>query len=162
MKTTDPLHTQPPGLHVLHPGDVACGVRGDRFETLLGSCVAVILTDPRRTVGVMCHIVHAAGAPSSRPGDTRHADVALAEMQHRLFAHGMRLELCEAYVFGGGNMFPSVYPQQPIGERNVHRVLDVLAAEGVRVLRHDVGGTSYRRLHWTVGADAPEITAVPV
>lgn len=158
---------QPPGppmspLHVLHPGDVACGARGECFETLLGSCVAVILADPRRTVGAMCHIVHAAGAPAGRPCDTRHADVALIEMQRRLFAHGMRLALCEAYVFGGGNMFPRLYPHQPVGERNVHHVLDVLAAEGVRVLRHDVGGTAYRRLRWTVGPQEPEITAVPV
>ncbi len=149
-------------VHTLHPGDVRFGWRGDRLVTLLGSCVAVVLTDPRRTVGAMCHIVHTAGTPSAHPGDTRHADVALAEMQRRLFAHNMRLELCEAYVFGGGNMFPGVYPQQPIGERNVQRVLDVLAAEGVRVLHHDVGGTAYRRLHWTVGPDTPEITAVPV
>jgi chemotaxis protein CheD len=158
----DPSDPRMTRTHVLHPGDVACGVRGDRFETLLGSCVAVILADPRRTVGAMCHIVHAAGAPASRPGDTRHADVALAEMQRRLFAHDMRLELCEAYVFGGGNMFPRLYPHQPVGERNVHRVLDVLAAEGVRVLHHDVGGTAYRRLRWTVGPGAPEITAVAV
>ena len=157
-----PLGPQMSQLHVLHPGDVACGERGDRFETLLGSCVAVILTDPRHTVGAMCHIVHASGAPSARPGDTRHADAALAEMRRRLATHGMRLDLCDAYVFGGGNMFPGVYPQQPVGERNVHRVLDVLAGAGVRVRRHDVGGTSYRRLHWTVGPDAPEITAVPV
>ena len=150
------------GPTVLHPGDVASGVRGDRFETLLGSCVAVILADPRRTVGTMCHIVHAAGARAAHPDDTRHADAALAEMQRRLAAQGMRLELCEAYVFGGGNMFPGVYPQQPVGERNVHHVLDALAAERVRVLHHDVGGTSYRRLRWTVGPDAPEITAVPV
>lgn len=151
-----------PRLHLLHPGDVACGQRGDRFETLLGSCVAVILTDPRRSVGAMCHIVHAAGAPPAHPGDTRHAGAALAEMQRRLFARGMRLELCEAFVFGGGNMFPGVYPQQPVGERNVQRVLEVLAAEGVSVLRHDVGGTAYRRLHWVVGPEPPAVTAVPV
>ena len=62
-------HDAPPvGLvHVLHPGDVACGERGERFETLLGSCVAIVLTDPRRTIGAMCHIVHAmpARSPSS-------------------------------------------------------------------------------------------------
>ena len=53
-------------LHVLHPGGVACGERGERFETLLGSCVAIVLTDPRRTVGAMCHIVHAMPAPAGR------------------------------------------------------------------------------------------------
>ena len=56
-------------LHVLHPGGVACGERGERFETLLGSCVAIVLTDPRRTVGAMCHIVHAMPAPAGRHDD---------------------------------------------------------------------------------------------
>ena len=31
--------------HVLQPGDFAIGTRGDRMDTLLGSCVAVVLTD---------------------------------------------------------------------------------------------------------------------
>ena len=46
-------------VHTLHPGDLAFATRGERLDTLLGSCVAIVLTDPRRTVGVMCHIVHA-------------------------------------------------------------------------------------------------------
>ena len=37
----------------LMPGDVALGTAGDQLKTLLGSCVSVILTDPRRTVGAM-------------------------------------------------------------------------------------------------------------
>ena len=40
-------------LQILNPGDVAVGQRGDRLETLLGSCVAIVLTDPRRTIGAM-------------------------------------------------------------------------------------------------------------
>ena len=50
-------------VHTLHPGDLAFATRGERLDTLLGSCVAIVLTDPRRTVGVMCHIVHARSAP---------------------------------------------------------------------------------------------------
>ena len=68
-------------LHVLHPGDVACGERGERFETLLGSCVAIVLTDPRRTVGAMCHIVHAMPAPADRLDEASYADVALRPTQ---------------------------------------------------------------------------------
>jgi chemotaxis protein CheD len=34
------------GVTTLHPGDVVLGLRGDRLQTLLGSCVAVVLTDP--------------------------------------------------------------------------------------------------------------------
>jgi chemotaxis protein CheD len=162
MTTAEQKHSPGRLLHVLHPGDVACGERGERFETLLGSCVAVVLTDPRRTVGAMCHIVHAVPAPAGRHDDATYADVALRQMNERLRERGLQPGQCEAYVYGGGNMFPRVYPQQSIGTRNTDWVLDALAATGVRVLQHDVGGNTYRRLRWTVGVDVPTVTAMPI
>lgn len=149
-----------PAMHVLLPGDVACGSRGDRFDTLLGSCVAVILTDPRRTAAAMCHIVHPTPGPAARPGETAHADAALAALWSRVRARGLQPQLCEAYVYGGGNMFPRVYPGGAIGARNAQQVLDALAHTGVRLLHLDVGGQRIRRLTWTVGPDAPAVTTV--
>jgi chemotaxis protein CheD len=162
----------------LHPGDVACGERGDRLETLLGSCVAVVLTDPRRSVGAMCHIVHArpASRPSGHPawtGDgvptqpcaqpaTAHADAALAALYALLRQRGITPGLCEAYVYGGGNMFPDLIQAGHVGDDNVRWVLDALADDGVRVLHADVGGHSYRRLAWTVGPELPQVTAVAI
>ncbi|MCW5667600.1 MAG: chemotaxis protein CheD [Piscinibacter sp.] len=145
---------------VLHPGDVACGLRGDRFETLLGSCVAVVMTDPRRTVGALCHIVHSLRAPAARTGDTAYAEPALAALFAQLRRHGLQPARCEAWVYGGGNMFPDLYPGVAIGERNVEQVLQRLQAAGVQVLQHDVGGPAYRRLRWTVGPLPPEVTSV--
>jgi chemotaxis protein CheD len=157
-------HPHAPGglLHVLHPGGVACGERGDRFETLLGSCVAIVLTDPRRTVGAMCHIVHAMPAPAGRHDDAAYADVALRQMNELLRERGLQPGQCEAYFYGGGNMFPQVYPQQAIGARNTDWVRDALSECGVRVLQHDLGGNTYRRLRWTVGPDAPHVAAMPI
>jgi chemotaxis protein CheD len=149
-------------LHTLHPGDVAVVDRGDRMETLLGSCVAIVMTDPRRTVGAMCHIVH------SRPpvGDAVETGVyaagALRTMYAGLLARGITPSLCEAWVFGGGNMFPSLFAQRHVGDDNANWALDALARDGVRVIAHDVGGPVYRRLGWTVGTDAPDVVAVPV
>jgi chemotaxis protein CheD len=152
--------------HTLHPGDVACGARGDRLVTLLGSCVAVVMTDPRRSVGAMCHIVHAS------PREGRHAtaahrdsawgDVALDVMYEQLRKRGITPQLCEAYVYGGGNMFPGQFSAGHVGDSNARWTLQALAADGVRVLHHDLGGQSYRKLSWTVGPDAPEVTAVPL
>lgn len=153
-----PLHT----LHLLHPGDVACGSRGEQFETLLGSCVAVILTDPRRTVGAMCHIVHASPAPGHARADSHYADAALAAMHARLRARAIEPSRCDAYVYGGGNMFPGLYTRDTIGERNVRWVLDMIASAGVNLVHEDVGGNTYRRLRWTVGPGAPSVTAVSV
>jgi chemotaxis protein CheD len=142
---------------LLHPGDVACGDAGDRLETLLGSCVAVVLTDPRRTIGAMCHIVHA-GAGSG----TAHAGPAIDRLYAHLLKRAIQPRFCEAYVYGGGNMFPQLVQRQAghVGTRNIDVVLERLRRDGVRIVHQDVGGTAYRRLRWTVGPGAPEVVAV--
>lgn len=149
-------------VHHLHPGDVGCGGRGERFETLLGSCVAIILTDPRRTVGTMCHIVHAAPALGAQDDNTAHADAALASMYRLLRGRGIEPRLCEAYVYGGGNMFPALVRGRHVGDNNARWALEALAQDGLAVVGHDVGGQVYRRLGWTVGPRAPQVTTVDV
>jgi chemotaxis protein CheD len=149
-------------VHVLHPGDVVCGDSGDRLETLLGSCVSIILTDPRRSIGIMCHIVHARPAPQAAQANTAFADVALDTMYGMLQGRGITPALCEAYVYGGGDMFPELIQPSRVGEANARWALDALAEDGVRLLFQDVGGRSYRRLSWTIGHDAPQVIAVPV
>jgi chemotaxis protein CheD len=149
-------------VRTLHPGDVACADRGEVLSTLLGSCVAVILTDPRRTVGVMCHIVHSKPPLSHEKSSTSYGAVAIEAMDRLLLARGISLRLCEAYVYGGGNMFPGLITQPHVGEANALWTLTTLREHGVRVIGQDLGGQVYRRLRWTVGADAPEVSQVPV
>lgn len=149
-------------VHTLHPGDVGCCNSGERLETLLGSCVAIVLTDPRRTVGAMCHIVHSRPAPSGSQATAAYADVALKVMYGMLLARGIAPRLCDAYVYGGGNMFPSIVRDSHVGSQNVEWVLDALADDGIQVLRHDTGGRTYRRLGWTVGPGLPQVTAIEV
>lgn len=134
------------------------------METLLGSCVAVVLTDPRRTVGTMCHIVHCDPAGPRHDEDTAHVSAALVRMGRLLQIHGLHAPLCEAYVYGGGNMFPHIYTSSTatVGERNVSEVGDRLRRMGVRVLCQDVGGDAFRRLRWTVGTTEPSVTAVTI
>lgn len=143
--------------HVLHPGDVVCATRGDRFETLLGSCVAVVLTDPRRTVGAMCHIVHAGGAPQDH---TSWGAPALARMVQLLQARAICDRLCHAFVFGGGNMFPGRYDGGHVGEANARWVLQALHARGIAVHLQDLGGPRYRRVRWTIGPELPQVSAM--
>lgn len=149
-------------MHTLHPGDVALGERGDRLETLLGSCVAIILTDPRRTLGAMCHIVHASKGTGAHKDSTAHASNAMLAMYQQLLGRGINPKMCDAYVYGGGNMFPALFPQTHVGEVNARWAMDALAEAGIPVVDHDLGGASYRRLSWTVGSDLPEVTAVRV
>ncbi len=152
-----------PRLHALHPGDVAFAERGDRLETLLGSCVAIILTDPRRTVAAMCHVVHSRlPADGQQAGNTAYGEAALAAMARLLLARGIAPNLCEAIVAGGGNMFPALVSEAHVGDHNVHWALAALARTRVRVVWQDTGGVAYRRIGWTVGPGSPDLAAVPV
>jgi len=153
---------QPVRLQWLHPGDVALAERGERLDTLLGSCVAVLLSDPQRTVGVMCHIVHAVNRRGAHPGDTRYGLAALERMFELMTAKGYAATKCQAWLCGGGNMFPQQVSDKPIGEANVLWVREQLHRLGMRVVGESVGGPLYRKVTWTVGSLAPDIEAMPV
>ena len=131
--------------------------RGDRMETLLGSCVAIVLTDPRRTVGAMCHVVHARPAPQAGSQPRRLADAALAPMYALLRARGITPRLCEAYVYGGGNMFPGAGRQTARGRGNAAGCWSA----GRRWHPHadcatSGAATAYRRLQLDRRAERPE------
>ncbi len=149
-------------IHTLHPGDVVCAPRGDRLDTLLGSCVAVVLTDRARCVGAMCHIVHSQPVLSAGAVPTTSADAAIDALYRLLMDRSLSPRLALAFVYGGGNMFPSMFKQKHVGANNSRHVLNRLALDGVRVLIQDLGGNTYRRLSWTVGHELPRVTAVEV
>lgn len=151
-----------PKVVVLHPGDVVLAFAGDRMETLLGSCVAVILTDPRRTVAVMCHIVHSMDPPRGRGNDAHFAAPAMDVTFALLRSVGIVPALCHAYLYGGGNMFPDQFSSRHVGAENVSWARECLVRLGVYVCGESVGGTSYRKIGWTVGIGDPHVTSVPI
>lgn len=149
-------------VYELMPGDVALGLAGDHLKTLLGSCVAVILTDPRHTVAAMCHIVHVSRPNAANRHNTAFGEVAMREMYLRLNRVGVIPRLCHAHVYGGGNMFPALVRSRHVGASNADWVLDFLSHEGIRVVDESVGGAGYRRVSWTVGEGDPVMEMVMV
>ena len=157
------LLKQPPkagGPVELMPGDVALGQSGAQFRTLLGSCVSVILTDPRRTVASMCHIVHVGTPNADNRHNTAYGVAAMHEMFTRLRALGINPRMCQAYVFGGGNMFPQLFREKHVGANNVDWVMHYLDAHGVAIVDQCLGGNGYRKVSWTVGPRDPVVETV--
>jgi chemotaxis protein CheD len=148
------------GMVELMPGDVALGDAGDMLKTLLGSCVSVILTDPRRTVAAMCHIVHVGAPNAANKDNTAYGQVAMHAMFAHLRAKGVNPNLCEAYVFGGGNMFPQFFSARNVGTSNAEWVTGYLNEQGIAVLDQSLGGTGYRKVSWTVGPVKPLVETV--
>lgn len=148
------------GIYDLMPGDVALGHAGDPFKTLLGSCVAVILTDPRRTVATMCHIVHVGQPNAANLHNTAYGVAAMDDMFRRLHAVGVTPRFCQAYVFGGGNMFPNLITSNAIGGNNVSWVQHQLKHHHITVVNQCLGGKGYRKVSWTVGPTEPVVEVV--
>lgn len=153
-----PGHT--PEIHELMPGDVALGVAGDQLKTLLGSCVAVILTDSRRTVATMCHIVHVGQPNAVNADNTAYGMYAMESMFQCLLRIGVTPNLCDAYVYGGGNMFPHLYAKRHVGASNVEWVLEYLQSREIAVVDQSLGGNGYRKVSWTVGLSEPLVETV--
>jgi chemotaxis protein CheD len=148
------------GVYDLMPGDVAMGQAGEQFRTLLGSCVAVILTDPRRTVAAMCHIVHVGQPNAANAHNTAYGICAMDDMFRRLHSQGVTPHLCQAYVYGGGNMFPQLFKTKHVGSNNATWVLHQLKNHRISVIDQSLGGHGYRKVSWTVGLTEPLVEVV--
>lgn len=140
---------------VLKPGEYAVGEAGTRMRTLLGSCVSVVLWQPRRRVGAMSHFLLATrGQRQAGEPDARYGDEALALMIAGLARHGVAPADCEAKVFGGGNMFPDQVSSGAlnVGRRNGEAARELLRAHGIPVVSENLFGNGHRSIVFDVAS----------
>ena len=111
-------------------------VTGDdmMIMTVLGSCIAACIWDPRVKVGGMNHFMLPEGA-----GDTsgRYGSYAMELLINEMIKLGARRESMQAKVFGGGQVMHS-FTTMNVGERNTAFVLDYLQTERIAVISKDV------------------------
>jgi chemotaxis receptor (MCP) glutamine deamidase CheD len=59
-------------------------------------------------------------------------------------------------------MFPGVASGPLVGDRNARWVLDFLHDQGIAVVDYSLGGSSYRKVSWTVGTGEPFVENVSI
>ena len=139
-------------------GELAVGGADTTFRALLGSCVGVVLFDHEAGVAGMAHVV----LPSSTSHDGppgKFADTAVAELIQQLETLGGRHPRLRAKMAGGSRMF-GTSAAVPIGDQNVEAVLAQLSSAGIPVTGSDCGGTSGRRMNFSVATGRAIIEAV--
>ena len=132
--------------HYMAPGQIFVSAAPAAVTTILGSCVAVCLWDPRMRVGGMNHFMlpHLASADAASP---RFGNVAMEQLLEQMRKAGARLPLLQARVYGGSCMFQQMQsPTGHLGQKNSVLALEFLRGRGIEIVDTAVGGTRGRRL----------------
>jgi len=147
---TKPVQSVFIGQFALSQGECALAVYG------LGSCVSLILFDPRLGMGGLAHVL-LPGAPlpsdAMRDLPAKYASCALDALCNGLQQKGASPSRLQGALVGGARMFQSDADlDQGVGQRNVESLRLLLSARGIRLAAEDTGGTQGR----TVVFDLPE------
>jgi len=131
----------------LQPGQLAISVEPMQITTILGSCIAVCLWDPQRHIGGMNHFMLPYHGPTnSAASSARFGNVAMTQLVEQLRAHGARLPLLKARVFGGACMFQQMRSSAHLGAQNAEVAVEFLSRQGIEVVQIDIGGSRGRKL----------------
>ena len=147
-------HTPQMRAIFLRPGELFVCCEPSLVTTVLGSCVAVTMFNPRLRVGAICHALLAdprksAAQTQENPEPFKYVSLAIPAMLEMFRSLGIHLEETEVKLFGGANVLMNSresLPEQGIGAVNVHRAQTLLQESHLRVSRTHVGGVRGRKL----------------
>lgn len=146
----------------IHIGECHASKNPAVISTVLGSCVAVCLFDPKYRIGGMNHILLPGKADMTHFDDAaRYGINAMELLINRIMALGGRRNRLVAKLFGGGHVLPAISRENGMGEKNVAFALAFLKNENIRVLCKDVGGTDSRRIYFHTDTSEVLLKRIP-
>lgn len=132
------------------PGEFYVTTKSDEvLVTVLGSCVAACIRDPRTGIGGMNHFMLPKGKAGSWGDElqsTRYGNFAMEKLINELLKQGCTRSDMEIKVFGGGNVIET---NSAIGSKNADFVLQYLQSEGLDCVAQDLGGQFPRRIQYS-------------
>ena len=126
--------------------------RGKEMKTTLGSCVGIVLSDVKKGIHGMAHVM----LPKKLREDQiegKYAETAIPALVKRMEEKGSKSRDMEAYIVGGACMFESFSGNgtAKIGEKNVEATRRILGELGIRIVYEETGGNSGRTLIFDSG-----------
>jgi chemotaxis protein CheD len=134
------------------PGEFYVTREDEVIDTVLGSCVAACIRNPRLGIGGMNHFM--LPRPAGTGNDawekvagraTRYGTASMEQLINRVLSAGGERKELEVKLFGGGRVLSSL---SDIGARNITFVREFLRKEGLKVLSEDMGDTCSRHVHY--------------
>ncbi len=126
-------------------GDFAISEDPDAIlTTVLGSCIAVCMSDSQRGIGGMNHFL-LPSREGAHGANVRYGAYAMELLINGLLKQGADRHRLQAKMFGGASMMGNL---RDIGASNAAFARKFLNDEGIPCLAESVGGTSARRIRF--------------
>jgi chemotaxis protein CheD len=135
----------------LKPAELFVAKQPAIVTTVLGSCVSVTLFHQRSGLAAICH----APLPQCRKKQDctdchaekyKYVACVVPEMIQRIARHCIQTVDIEVKLFGGAEMFANNNINPSVGRQNVESAIRIIAAQGLRVKRANVGGLAGRKI----------------
>ena len=130
--------------HYLHAGQYFVSERPTAVTTILGSCVAVCLWEPKSGIGGVNHFVLPSWAGQGR-ASPRFGNVAVSSLIEDILSRGCLPSSLRAKIFGGASLM-SQSGGGRLGTQNIAAARSMLESEEIRIVSEDVGGDRGRKL----------------
>jgi chemotaxis protein CheD len=133
----------------IHPGAWAIEVERP-LSTLLGSCVAVCLFDPKMKIGGINHFMlpNMARGKNNDVDSLLSGDYAMESLLNAMLNKGAKKAQLQAKAFGGGTIIET---SLSIGMRNTSFTKEWLAREGIPLISSDFLGPWSRKVLFLPG-----------
>jgi chemotaxis protein CheD len=131
----------------------AVGREGVIVSLGLGSCVAIMLHDPRACIGGMAHVLLPSKSLShDQDKPAKFPETAVPFLVQRLVAAGADRHRLVAKLAGGASMFAQLMTPGAVqmGERNIAASRSVLREAAIPIIGESVGGERGRSVRFHV------------
>jgi chemotaxis protein CheD len=115
----------------------------------IGSCVVIVCYDAYKKIAVMLHAM----LPDKAAKDTvveKYVDSGVDAVIKKLLENNVSIKDIKAKIFGGAKMIDIEIFGNTIGERNVVKAREVLAAKNIEITGEDTGSNYGRTIEYIV------------
>jgi len=138
----------------LRPGEMHSSERPALVVTVLGSCLSVTMFSRRTGLGGICHgLLPRCGGQHvcdcSCLEGFKYVDCSIEKMAKLFDQYGVKRGEIEVKCFGGSDMFERRRKDSSpvsIGRQNIQTAEKILAHEGLKIMKMDVGGQQGRKI----------------
>ncbi len=128
--------------YFLQPGYIFISAEAYIVETVLGSCVAVCLWDPKNKIGAVNHYIYPECTDKFRR-TARYGNVSIPYMIKMMREKGADIHNLKAYAVGGAR---NIHLSLVVGDGNIKVARDILAKYKITLSRTEFGGIKGRKI----------------